>query len=173
MGNFDWVAIYAAILATFVAVRDYRSSRNKLKVTVSFGVDADRFDEVCAVIRVMNVGNHPLILFHAGMLWEYRKVTIFDRCKHIIRFRNSPMRMGWVHGRLPETEVGYDFPKRIEPKNSADFWIPFSAIEQGSDDDRSVFVASAQDALGRNSYSKPFDMRPPSGGAVQNSTPDC
>lgn len=160
MTNFDWIAIYGAVLSTLVAFREYWTSRNKFKVTMNVGMDRDRHDGLCAVIRVMNHGNHPLMLFHVGLVWPYRQVTLIDRLSHFIRFRRLPLRIGWVHGPLPDSDEGYAFPCRIEPKESEDFWLPYEAINEGSDDYRNILMAFAQDALGRDSYSAPFTMRP-------------
>ena len=159
MDNFNWVAVYGAALSTIIFARDWLKSKNRLRVTVAHGVDSERYHGVCAVIRVSNHGYRPLMLFHVGLLWEFRTITLRDRIKHLIRYRRFPRRLGWIRGSLPAREGGYGFPCAIEPLQSADFWVPFTAIDDESDETRNVIIASAQDALGRNSYSRPFTMR--------------
>lgn len=157
MSNFDWVALYGAVLSTIIFAREWITSRSKLRVTVAHGV-SDQFKEACMVVRVSNHGHRPLRLFHVGLLWKYRAVGWRDRVWDAIRYKRF-RHIGWVHGTLPPADPDHNFPCIIEPLQSADFWVPFSAIDEASADDRNIIIASAQDALGRNSYSRPFQRR--------------
>lgn len=50
-------------------------------------------------------------------------------------------------------------PVSIDPLNSIDVWVPFEKIDETVDEGENVIIAYAQDALGRNSYSREFTMR--------------
>ena len=90
MADLDWIAVYAALLSTFIFVREWRDRRARLKVIVSHGVDSDKHDDVCAVIRISNIGHRPLVLFSVGLMWKYRRVTLSERIRHLIRYRRIP-----------------------------------------------------------------------------------
>ncbi|WP_298336389.1 hypothetical protein [uncultured Erythrobacter sp.] len=157
--DLDWIAVYAALLSTFIFVREWRDNRVRLKVTVSHGVDAEKHEGVCAVIRISNLGHRPLVLFGVGLMWNYRRVSLAERIRHMVLYKRFPRRIGWVRGHLPEDHKADDLPRAIDPLNSVDVWVPFDKIDEAIDEGNNVIIAYAQDALGRNSYSQEFTMR--------------
>lgn len=159
----DYLAIYGAVLSTAVFMGTVWKARRRLVVEMMPGALSGDDDTagIYSVIRIVNRQSVPIRADHVGLLWPYRKVTFAEKVGYVLKYRRAWRTLGWVHGSLPESTMA-DLPKVIEAGHSHLIWVRHEDLEDLLRNDRAAqCMASAQDGVGRNFYSKVFRVLGP------------
>lgn len=116
-------------------------------------------------ISVQNPSAYAVHITAISFLYPWRPVSLLDRAKHVLKYRTSPMRVGYCHTALSNYEeygVSDRCPASIEPGHSHYVFVEESVIESILEDATSRFlIAEVQDALWRRKYSKRFKVSVP------------
>ena len=158
MKTTDYLAIYAAILSTFVFLWNVLQSRPRIKVDVIFGIEGTGDDVKSGVyIFVRNLSSHDVHLASIEILYPYTTVGLKTRLIHAWKYKRLPRRLGWVHSSLSNYSVASGCPVCVEARKSHQVFVPFSSVEKMLADavNRSL-IACVQDQLWNNIYSKRF-----------------
>ncbi|ASK32878.1 hypothetical protein CEK62_20220 (plasmid) [Alcanivorax sp. N3-2A] len=153
------LAIYAAVLSTIVFVWNIRRAIPRFKVEIIFGTDeVDGELVVGAYISVKNPSSHTVHLSNISLLYPYRKSGLYERIKHLLKYRRFPFAAGWVHSSLSNYGIDDKCPVSLEPGKSVGIFVPEDVLEKVFEEceERSI-KASAQDELWRNKYSGKFE----------------
>lgn len=154
----DYLAIYAAILSTVVFFWNVLQSRPRLKVDLLFGVetiDGVTASGISVVIR--NTSSHDIHLAAIGILYPYTSVSIKERLLHLWRFKRWPSRVDWCHTSLSNYSIKDGCPMCLEARQSHHVLIPKPVVEKIlSKATRDNLIATVQDQLWNNVYSRPF-----------------
>lgn len=154
----DYLAIYAAILSTFVFLWNVIQSRPRIKVDLIFGIEGSGEEVKSGVyIFVRNLSAHDVHLSNIDILYPYKSSTVTERLAHIWRFKSLPRRLGWVHSSLSNYSVESGCPVCLEARKSHKVFISQPTLEEILTNavDR-VLMAGAQDQLWNNVYSGKF-----------------
>lgn len=160
----EYLAIYGALLSTAVFLWNASRASSKIRVRLCFALDKDEDGKPCTGIgiSVQNPSAHAVHITHIGLLYPWRAVTLWDRVKHVIKYRSSPARMGWCHTSLSNYGKEDGCPISIEPGQSHYVFVEQSTIESVLETARSRFlIAQVQDALWRNKCSRTFAVDVP------------
>jgi hypothetical protein len=159
MKTTDYLAVYAAALSTLVFLWNVSQSRPRFRIDLIFGIDTkDQLTESGVYIIVRNVSNHDIHLANIGFLYKSRSPTLKERATHVWRFRRLPRRLGWVHSSLSFYNVPNGCPVTIEARKSHRVFLPSSAVKSMiADASAPLLIASAQDELWSEAYTRPFD----------------
>lgn len=154
------IAIYAALISTFTLVWNISRSSRRLKVSVVLSINTNKEGKAEFGYNLVSA-NHSassVQIRSIMILWPYKRATASDRIRHVFQFRKLPIRIGWCYGRLPE-EVESDLPFDVEPGRSHIVFLDKEMIHNKLNEEKtSKFIACAQDALGRNFYSRAFEL---------------
>ncbi|MBW4472863.1 MAG: hypothetical protein KME45_21175 [Stenomitos rutilans HA7619-LM2] len=155
----DYLAIYAAALSTIVFVWNVFQSQPRFRIDLVFGVETkNEKTEGGVYIIVRNVSNHDIHLASIGFLYLDRQPSLRERISYLWKFKRVPRRLGWVHSSLSYHAISNGCPTAIEARKSHRVFVPISAIEtmiaKGS---APLLIASAQDELWNNVYTRPFN----------------
>lgn len=154
----DYLAIYAAVLSTFVFLWNIAQSRPRIKVDLLFSIDdAGGKPEPGASVIVRNHSSHDVHLATIRILYPYRHVTLKERLGHLWRYRRWPSRVGWVHSSLSNYDVESGCPLCLEARRAHRVFIPNTKLkEMLSDATESSLIACVQDQLWNDFYSRKF-----------------
>ncbi len=156
----DFLAIYAAILSTLVFLWNVRKSRSKFKVIVVHGnSEIDEKIKFGVYVSVQNTSHNVVFINAASVLYPYRRSTFWSKLWHLVRFRNSPISVGWIHTSPSYENIETGLPIVIQPGDSHGFLLPAAALnELTKDRSRSEIRLAIQNAHGQNTYSKKFSI---------------
>lgn len=161
----DYLAIYGALLSTAVFFWTAAHARPKVRVRLCFALDKDEGGKPCTGIgiSVQNPSAHTVHITHIGLLYPWRAVSLWERIKHGMKYRSSPLRMGWCHTSLSNYGKKDGCPTSIEAGQSHYLFVEQATIESGATARSRHLVAEVQDALWRRKYSSTFavDVRKP------------
>lgn len=163
MGPTDYLAIYGAGLSTAVAVWNVLRARSKIRVLLTFAVEkTNGVTQHGMGISVQNPSAHTAHISNVSFLYPYRKSTLRDLWKHIIRFKRLPRNEGWCHTSLSNYDLEDGCPVSIESGKSHWIFVPDEVLKKLFKDaiSRRVKVV-VQDALWRDKYSKAFEYPEP------------
>ena len=154
----DFLAIYGAVLSTLVFAWTAFRAKPIIKVKVTYASDTVEGSlQVGVGIAVQNPSSHTAHIANLSILYPFKSVSIADRLKHIWRFKTLPSRIGYCATSLTLIGVDDRCPVSIEPGQSHLVFISNQRLaEVASRSTDREFIASVQDALWRNKYSKPF-----------------
>lgn len=154
----DYLAIYAALISTLVFVWNIFQSRPRIKVDLIFGVEGSGDAIKSGIyVTVRNLSSHDIHLSNIDILYQYRKPRIRDKIAHMWRFKNLPIRTGWIRSSLSNYSLGSGFPVCLEARKSHMVLIPQATVETILTEatDRAL-IACVQDQLWNNVYSRKF-----------------
>jgi hypothetical protein len=155
----DLLAIYGASLSTATAVWNYFRARPQVRVLLIFALDkVDGESQTGIGISVQNISNQPVHIAHVSFLYPYRRSTLQDKVKHLIRFKRIPRNDGWCHSSLSLHGIEDGCPVSIEPSKSHWIFVRHEVLDGLLEGAQSRRVkAVVQDALWRNTYSKALE----------------
>jgi hypothetical protein len=159
----DYLAIYAAILSSVVFLWNVLQSRPRFKVDLLFGVDTVEGVTTSGVsIVVRNTSSHDIHLAAIGLLYPYTKVGIKERLLHLWRYKRWPRRVGWCHTGLSNYSIKDGCPMCLEARKSHHVLVPKEIVERVlSEATGDKLIATVQDQLWNNIYSRPFTWSRP------------
>jgi len=154
----DYLAIYAAILSSVVFLWNVLQSRPRFKVDLLFGVDTVEGVTTSGVsVVVRNTSSHDIHLAAICLLYPYTRVGAKERLMHLWRYKRWPRRVGWCHTSLSNYSIKDGCPMCLEARKSHHVLIPKEVIERIlSEATRDNLIASVQDQLWNNVYSRPL-----------------
>ncbi|NRE49240.1 hypothetical protein FG479_19410 [Burkholderia pseudomallei] len=154
----DYLAVYASILSTLVFVWNIFQSRPRIRVDLVVGMEnADGAVKSGLYVIVRNLSSHDVHLSAISVLYPYEEIDLKGRVRHLLRFRRWPCRVGWVHTSLSNYSIDDGCPTCLEARKSHKVMIPESTLDQIlSDATDSSLIASVQDQLWNNVYSRRF-----------------
>ena len=121
----EYLAIYEALLSTFVFFWNIRRATPRIKVDVVFGIDEINGEHTPgAYIPIKNPSAHTVHLAHISILYPYREVTKYELLKHTIKYKRLPLYVGWVHSSLSNFDVKDGCPLELEPGKSHGILFP-------------------------------------------------
>lgn len=152
------LAIYAALLSTFVFIWNIHRAIPRYKVEVVFGSDEIDGEWVHGIyISVKNPSPHSVHLSNVSILYPYKKMSLFEFITDTLKYRRFPMTLGWVHSSLSNYDIDDGCPLTLEPGKSHGILVPDSALKKISEDnEKRVIKVMVQDQLWRNKYSRKF-----------------
>jgi hypothetical protein len=155
----DLLAIYAASLSTTTALWNYFHSRPQLRVRLIFALETIEAESQSGIgISIQNVSAQTVHITNVSFLYPYRRSTIPDRLKHLIRFKRIPRNDGWCHSNLSLHGINDRCPTSIEPGKSHWIFVRHEVLDRLLQDAESRRLkAVVQDALWRKRYSKAFE----------------
>jgi hypothetical protein len=159
----DYIAIYAAILSSFVFLWNINKSKSKIVVTIILGInDTDGEIQHGIYINIRNPSAITVHLTSVSFLYPYRRITLLEKLKFVWKYKRFHRYIGWVHSHLIFHDIDTGLPRSIEPYNSHAIFVPEQKIlEMLKKDGGKIIAAEVQDALWRNKCSSPFEMHDP------------
>jgi hypothetical protein len=159
----DYLAIYAAILSSVVFLWNVLQSRPRFKVDLLFGVDSVEGVTTSGVsIVVRNTSSHDIHLAAIGLLYPYVRVGIKERLLYLWRYKRWPRRVGWCHTGLSNYSIKDGCPMCLEARKSHHVLVPMEVVERVlSEATGDKLIATVQDQLWHNVYSRPFTWSRP------------
>lgn len=153
------LAVYAALLSTIVFAWNMRKAIPSYKVEIVFGADKVDDEYVAgAYISVKNPSDHTVHLSNIDILYPFGKRDIFEKLKHVFKYRSLPLTVGWCSSSLSNYEIDDKCPVALEPGKSIGILVPNKVLEKILEDcEERVIKASVQDELWRNKYSSKFE----------------
>lgn len=154
----DYLAIYAAILSSVVFLWNVLQSRPRFKVDLLFGVgtvDGVTTSGISIVVR--NTSSHDIHLAAISLAYPYTKVGAKERLLHLWRYKRWPRRLGWCRISLSNYSIKDGCPMCLEARKSHHVLVPKEIVEKVlSEATRDDIIATIQDQLWNNVYSRPF-----------------
>ena len=159
----DYLAVYAAILSSAVFLWNVLQSRPRLKVDLLFGVDTIEGVTTSGVsIVVRNTSSRDIHLAAIGLLYPYIKVGTKEKLVHLWRYKRWPRRVGWCHTSLSNYSIEDGCPMCLEARKSHHVLVPKEIIQKVlSEATQDNLIATVQDQLWNNVYSRPFKWSVP------------
>ena len=156
----DYLALYAAVLSTTVFFWNVEKSRPKFTVLIVGGVKGIHPDAIPGVyVLIRNTSTQTVHIRGMSPLAPHRHISLLERFRHGLRYRRFRY-VGWVHYTYALEGVETGLPASIEARNSHSIFIPEQTLWSMLEDDKTnKFAVSVQDALWRNTMSKPFIMK--------------
>ncbi|MCV2219931.1 hypothetical protein [Thauera sp. Sel9] len=153
------LSVYAALLSTIVFAWNIRKAIPSYKVEVVFGTDKVDDEYVSgAYISVKNPSAHTVHLSNISILYPFGKTGIFEKIKHVFKYRRLPLTVGWCHSSLSNYGINDKCPVALEPGKSIGILVPEDILEKIFEDNKERAIkASVQDELWRNKYSRKFE----------------
>jgi hypothetical protein len=154
------MAIYGAILSSFVFLWNVLKSRRKVKVKLIYGIEGEE-DDIQSGVYVFIQNPSAQIVHISGMsiLHPWRKTNIFKVILESIKNKRWFSTYGWVHSSLSLYKVDDGCPISIEPGHSHKILIPNHVLEQILEGATSrEIMASVQDQLWNETCSKSFEV---------------
>jgi hypothetical protein len=154
----DYLAIYAAVLSSVVFIWNVLQSRPRLIVDLIFSVETvDSVITSGVSVVVRNTSSHDIHLGAIGLLYHYRKIGAKEWLLHFWRYKRWPKRVGWCHTSLSNYAIKDGCPMCLEARNSNHIFVPKEVVEKIlSEAIQDDLIATVQDQLWNNVYSKPF-----------------
>lgn len=154
----DYLAIYAAILSSVVFLWNVIQSSPRFKVDLLFGVDTvEGMTKSGVSVVIRNTSSHDIHLAAIGILYPYRRVSTKERLLHLWRYKRWPHRAGWCQTNLSNYSIRDGCPMCLEARKSHHVLVPKEVVEKIlSDAAQGNFIATVQDQLWNNVYSRPF-----------------
>lgn len=152
----DWVAVYAALLSTFIFARDYFRSRPRFRVMLTPGVSDEGGDtEMGVFLSIQNTSPHTVHVNHVSILYPYGEPpTVLGRLRFLLRYKRLPSGLGWVHSSLSNEDIDDRCPASIDSWKSQEIFIPQAVIENYlASSSRREIRAEVQDPLWNSTYS--------------------
>lgn len=152
------LAIYAAILSTFVFVWNVYRSQPRANVQLVLGVEHRNEQPLFGVYAlIQNSSAHTVHIGSIEALYPWRTETLKARLEHMLKYRRLPIHAGWCHSYLVFDDIDTGLPTSIEPGRSHRVFIPDKQIEDMLERAKGrKFKVVVQDELWRNMYSKSF-----------------
>lgn len=156
----DYLALYAALLSTFVFFWNVSRATPKVKVKICFGIDKIEGEYVSGVyIQVLNPSASEVHLNNIQILYPYSKYSYWQLVSFVLRHRRIPWHRGWVHSSLSNYEIDDGCPLSLEPGKSHNILVPKCTLDEVFEDAVSrEIMAVTQDQLDRKKYSSPFKV---------------
>lgn len=158
----DWVAIYAAVLSTFIFIREYLRARPRFRIILTFGISDESGESGMGMyISIQNTSNQVVHISHISILFPSESLppTWLDKLKFMCRFKRSPNGLGWVHSSLSYYDVEDRCPTSIESRKSHEVFVPQTALEEIlSKSPRRELRVEVQDPLWNSTYSQSLDI---------------
>ncbi|MFQ6333278.1 hypothetical protein [Methylophilus sp. 3sh_L] len=154
----DYLAIYAAILSSVVFLWNVLQSRPRFKVDLLFGVDTVEGVTTSGIsIVIRNTSSHDIHLAAIGLLYPYTKVDAKEWLLHLWRYKRWTRRVGWCQTSLSNYSIKDGCPMCLEARKSHHVLVPKEIFEKIlSEATRDSLIATVQDQLWNNIYSRPF-----------------
>ena len=155
------LAIYAAILSTFVFFWNVLKSKRRIFVKLTYCLDGDGDDIQSGVcILIQNPSVNVIHVSGLSVLYPYRKTNFFDILVNSIKYRRWFSTYGWVHSSLSLYKLDDGCPVSIEPGHAHKVLIPYEILDELLKDAVTrKFMASVQDQLGNETCSKKFEVQ--------------
>ncbi len=153
------LSIYAALLSTIVFLWNIIRAIPRYKVDIAFAVHEENGECKHGVyISIRNPSPHTVHLAGIDILYPYRESTLKERVEHVVKYRQTPKTVGWVHSSLSNYDLDDQCPLALESGKSKNIFIPHEALEKILDDCTTrEIIACVQDQLWRNKHSKKFN----------------
>jgi hypothetical protein len=154
------LALYGALLSTFVAALNLRRGAPSLRVRAYPGYwtgdDPARAPGTYAVVELANERQVPVQAKSVGVMYPQGPVPIWEKIRKTARYRRHWRTTCWVHSYAVHKEAG-ELPAVVEPAHSVQIWIPDAALAAAlRDDGASICIFYVQDGLGRTFHSNLF-----------------
>ena len=156
----DLLAMYGAILSTGIFGWNIYKSRAKVWVKLIYSVvDTDNRFESGISIYIQNPTNHTIHISSISILYPYRAVNLIEYFEHLLKFKNIPRQIGWVHSELSFYEIDNKCPFSLEPLQSKSIFISNDKLELiFVEANKREIKAVAHDQLWQNVYSRTFSV---------------
>jgi hypothetical protein len=153
----DYLALYAALLSTFVLFWNIRSSRPKFRVQMAFGVKQDGEKVTSGVhVSIQNISSQKVHISSMTILAPDRILSLTEKIKCAWKYRKFEF-AGWVHHVGAMEEVETDLPKTIEPHGAHTVYIDGAVLAGVLErDGPRIFAVSVQDAHWKSRVSEPI-----------------
>lgn len=153
------LSIYAAVLSTIVFAWNMRRAIPSFKVELIFGTEKIDGEYVSGVyISVKNPSSHAVYLANISVLYPSGKRNIFEKMKHVLKYRRLPSSAGWCYSSLSNYDIDDKCPIALEPGKPIGILVPEDVLEKIFEDcEERLIKASVQDELWRNKYSRKFE----------------
>ncbi len=153
------LSVYAAFLSTIVFAWNIRKAIPSYKVEVVFGTDKIDDGYVAgAYISVKNPSAHTVHLSNISILYPFRKANMYEKVKHVFKYRRLLLAVGWCHSSLSNYGIDDKCPIALEPGKSIGIIVPEDILEKIFEESTErIIKASVQDELWRNKYSNKFE----------------
>lgn len=159
----DYLAIYAAFLSTLVFLWNLRQARPRLKADIVPGLtDKGERPRFGAFIIIRNVSPLEVHLSAISLLYRHGKPSLKEKLMHLLKYRQIPRTIGWVHSSFSYYDVDDEFPLSIGARKAHRIFIPQSALENiAIESGERTIRCNIQDELGNNVLSKKFTWNKP------------
>lgn len=156
VGLTEIVAVYAALLSTFIFIWNVKRERPSYKVELIQGVDLiDGKSELGVFVFIMNPSSQTVHIASMSLVYQYRDVSLADRIEHFLKFKRLPIRIGWVHSHIAVKDLDTKLPTSLESQKSHSIFMPQKILDRElSDAVKPIISVEVQDALWRRKYSK-------------------
>jgi len=160
----DYLAFYAAILSTAVALWNYVQARPRIKVNVIAGMDTSTSaSRIGAFVYVRNLSSHDVPLSAITLLYRYGSTSFTKRVRHLIKYRQLPRTVGWAQASLSSYAVDDQCPTVVAPRSSHRIFIPQAVLERiATQSGKRVLMCSVQDQLWNRIFSNHYTWNAPS-----------
>ncbi|MGP9807747.1 hypothetical protein ACT3TQ_07295 [Halomonas sp. AOP12-C2-37] len=157
----EFLAIYGAVLSSFVFLWNVLKSRRKVAVKLIYGIEGEEDDIKTGVyVFIQNPSTQVVHISGLSILHPWRKTNIFKVILESIKHRRWFSTYGWVHSNLSLYKVDDGCPISIEPGHSHKVLIPDDVLNEMLEDSVSrEIMASVQDQLWNETCSKPFEVQ--------------
>lgn len=154
----DYLAIYGAVLSTMVFLWNARQASPRVKVRLTFAVETVEGKTTGGLgISIQNPSASAAHITNVSFVYPWRRTTLWERIKHMVRYRRLPIRIGWCHSSLSNFGLEDRCPVTIEPAKSHWIFVPDDKVEELLAQARQrMIVVQMQDELWRNKYSTAF-----------------
>lgn len=156
----ELLAIYGAVLSTFVFLWNVSKSKRKISVKLVYGMEGDDESLQSGVyVFIQNPSTQVAHISNLSILYPWRKASITKVIMESIKHRRWFSTYGWVHIALSLHNIDDGCPVSIEPGQSHKILIPDSVLSEilGDSVNREI-MASVQDQLWNETCSKPFEV---------------
>ncbi|AKE51309.1 hypothetical protein [Kangiella geojedonensis] len=157
----EFLAIYGAVLSSFVFLWNVLKSRRKVAVKLIYGLEGEEDDIKTGVyVFIKNPSAQVVHISGLSILHPWRKTNIFKVILESIKHRRWFSTYGWVHSSLSLYKVDDGCPISIEPGHSHKVLIPDDVLSEILEDSVSrEIMASVQEQLWNETCSKPFELQ--------------
>ena len=156
----ELLAMYAACLSTIVFIWNVIRAIPRVKVKIVFGTSEVEGEYMSGVyISIQNPSSHTVHLSNISILYPYKKDRFIDLIAHILKYRQFPWNVGWVHSNLSNYELEDKCLLSLEAGKSHNVFVPQGVLEKIFEhSERREIKAVVQDQLWRNRYSRKFKV---------------
>jgi len=157
----ELLALYGAVLSTFVFIWNVLRSKHRITVNLIYGIDGDGDDfqpGVYALIR--NPSTNMVHISGMSILYPWKKASFSDILINSIKCKRLFTAYGWVHTSLSFYDIDDECPISIQPGHAHKVLIPDKVVDKILEEavSRTIMV-SVQDQLGNNTCSKAFEAQ--------------